>query len=51
MDADKGVAPIYSGHEPDMLLLHQSAYTHMYNTYNSLKGVRTLECDDENIMS
>ncbi len=23
--ADKGFAPIYSGHEPTMLLLHQSA--------------------------
>jgi hypothetical protein len=23
--ADKGIAPIYAGHEPVMLLLHQSA--------------------------
>ena len=26
-DADKGFAPLYAGHEPVMLLLHQSAYT------------------------
>lgn len=25
VDADKGIAPLYSGHEPNMLLLHQSA--------------------------
>lgn len=24
--ADKGVAPLFMGHEPIMLLLHQSAY-------------------------
>lgn len=26
VDADKGIAPLYSGHEPNMLLLHQSAF-------------------------
>ena len=26
LSADKGFAPLFSGHEPDMLLLHQSAY-------------------------
>ena len=25
--ADKGFAPLFTGHEPVMLLLHQSAYT------------------------
>ena len=54
---DKGFAPIFTGHEPIMLLLHQSAYKYMYiYTYYiwyiySLKGIRTLECNDENIMS
>ena len=26
LDADKGFAPLFTGHEPVMLLLHQSAY-------------------------
>ena len=26
VDADKGIAPLYSGHEPNMLLLHQPAF-------------------------
>jgi hypothetical protein len=43
-NTDKGFAPLFTGHEPIMLLLHQSA---IY----SLRGVRTLECNDENIMS
>jgi hypothetical protein len=25
VDADKGIAPLYFGHEPNMLLLHQPA--------------------------
>ena len=41
--ADKGFAPIYPGHEPVMFLLHQPA--------DSPRGIRTLACDDENIMS
>ena len=27
--ADKGLAPIFTGHEPIMLLLHQSAYNYI----------------------
>ena len=27
LNADKGFAPLYAGHEPTMLLLHQSAHT------------------------
>ena len=26
LNADKGFAPLFTGHEPVMLLLHQSAY-------------------------
>ena len=26
LSADKGFAPLFTGHEPAMLLLHQSAY-------------------------
>ncbi len=88
--ADKGFAPIYAGHEPVMLLLHQSALKlkniiffyiflallwcfasywcyakqeeylslsvsalkhYEINMKNSLRGGRTLACNDENIMS
>lgn len=38
--ADKGVAPLYPGHEPVMLLLHQSAVVYFFI---SPKGIRTPE--------
>jgi hypothetical protein len=41
---DNGFAPIFTGHEPVMLLLHQP-------TIANLRGTRTLVCSDENTMS
>ena len=35
-NADKGFAPLYTGHEPIMLLLHQSAIIYIYNNINQL---------------
>ena len=52
--ADKGFAPIDTGHEPIMFLLHQSAKKKLYYYKNNLyspSGVRTHVCNDENIMS
>lgn len=58
MCADKGFAPIYAGHEPVMLLLHQSAFNAKYTSKSvmfylrsSLRGFRTPACDSENVMS
>ena len=34
--ADKGFAPLFAGHEPAMLLLHQSAYIYIYNNIDTL---------------
>ena len=36
MRADKGFAPIYAGHEPVMLLLHQSALALILSILTSL---------------
>ena len=37
ISTDKGFAPIFTGHEPVMLLLHQSALYNMCNTlYNNI---------------
>ena len=40
-----GLAPMYTGHEPVMLT------TTSIRIYISPRGVRTLVCNDENIMS
>ena len=35
--ADRGFAPLYTGHEPIMFLLHQSAYILKYNNIYNIK--------------
>lgn len=40
--ADKGFAPLYTGHEPAMLLLHKSACTLViYIVWFNPEGIRT----------